>query len=80
MNLEDYECQIGETIKLLRTHKGWSQEKLAEISEIDRSYISQIECGRNLTVDVLYRISDALKETPASILKQVERKMNFEGK
>lgn len=80
MNLKEYERQIGDTIRLLRSHKGWSQERLAEFSQIDRSYISQIESGRNLTIDMLYKISCALGKTPASILNQVERKEYFESK
>lgn len=76
MVLEEYEYQIGNTIRLLREHKSLSQEQLAEISQIDRSYISQIEGGRNLTIEMLYKISCALDETPASILNKVEMKIN----
>ena len=53
---------IGLTIRKLRTHKGISQETLALLTELDRSYVGGIERGEhNLGLISLRRICDALE-------------------
>ena len=48
-------------IKELRDKKGWSQERLAEESEIHRTFIAGIEVGgRNPSLATLARLADAL--------------------
>lgn len=45
------QIKFGKVIKNLRTEKGISQEKLALDSNIDRTYISDIEKGeRNVSL------------------------------
>lgn len=80
MRPKEYRYKLGNIISQLRCHLGWSQEKLAEMSQVDRSYISQIENGGNLTIDKLYKISYALGETPALILDKVERQSIYESR
>lgn len=47
-----------------------SQEKLAEFSGLDRTYISLIERGkRKPTVETLVQIAKALKVKPSLIMK-----------
>jgi len=52
-------CRVlGENVKSLRLSQGLSQEELAFRSELDRTYISQIERGvANPSVLVLIKIS-----------------------
>lgn len=46
---------------VLRETKGWSQERLAEQADLDRSYIAGIEVGaRNPSVKALERLARAL--------------------
>ena len=53
---------IGLNIRRYRKQKNLTQIELAVIVGIDRSYLSEIENGRtNLSVSVLYAISDALE-------------------
>ena len=48
-------------IKIKRVSLGWSQSKLAEESNIDRSYISMVERGEtNVTYLKILQIWDAL--------------------
>lgn len=44
-----------------RQRKGWTQEELAEASNLHRSYVSQIERGLvNPSIETLARIAEAL--------------------
>ena len=52
---------IGLTIRALRRERGVSQEQLAALAHIDRSYMSSIERGlRNVSVLTIARIASAL--------------------
>jgi transcriptional regulator with XRE-family HTH domain len=52
---------IGQRIAKKRKEKGLSQEDLAGLCEIDRSYLSEIENGhKNFSVTVLMKITKAL--------------------
>jgi transcriptional regulator with XRE-family HTH domain len=53
---------VGKRIRELRKRKGWSQERLADESEMHRSYMWGIEQGRrNPSLRHLSRIADALE-------------------
>jgi transcriptional regulator with XRE-family HTH domain len=53
--------RLGETVRLLRVQHGLSQEALAELAGIDRSYMSGIERGlRNLSILQAMKLSTAL--------------------
>ena len=52
---------IGNRILELRREKGLSQEALANIAEVDRTYMTGVETGkRNISVQVLLKIIVAL--------------------
>jgi len=56
---------FGKKVRLLRKEKGLSQEALADLSGIDRSYMGHIERGsQNITLLKLHQIAEAL-EVPA---------------
>ena len=53
---------FGSCIKSLRLKANLSQEKLAQIAEIDRKSVSRIENGHlSPSMDILWAIADALK-------------------
>lgn len=53
--------KLGKRLKELRTHKGWSQEKLGFETKLDRSFISGIERGeRNPSLKSLQKLAKAL--------------------
>ncbi len=61
-------------IVTLRKKQGLTQEDLAGLTEMDRSYLSEIENGhKNLSVLSLFRIADALKVQPNDILKSTRK-------
>lgn len=55
--------RFGYRIKELRKAKGLSQEKLANLAEIDRTYLPEVERGeRNISLVVAEKIANALGE------------------
>lgn len=54
--------KIGLKIKLLRNKLGYSQEKLAELSNLNKNSIGAIERGESRpTIDTLERVAIALE-------------------
>ena len=57
----DIKEKFGHKVKELRENKGFSIEQLANISNIDRNYISDIEKGkRNVSITIIEKIILAL--------------------
>ena len=55
---------VGTRIRELRNQKDLSQEKLAFIADIDRTYIASVEAGkRNISIVNLEKIIKALDTT-----------------
>ena len=53
--------EIGNRIKAIRKRQGYSQEKLAELSGLNMSYIGQIERGdKNPSIETIYKLSKSL--------------------
>jgi transcriptional regulator with XRE-family HTH domain len=51
---------LGKKVRLLRATRGWSQEVLAEMSGLHRTYISMIERrDKNIGLDSLERLAAA---------------------
>ncbi|MFN8325006.1 MAG: helix-turn-helix transcriptional regulator [Flavobacteriaceae bacterium] len=59
MNIKE---KFGQKVKQLREEKGFSIEHLANISNVDRNYISDIEKGkRNVSIEVIEKITKGLE-------------------
>ncbi|UQI38953.1 helix-turn-helix domain-containing protein [Vreelandella venusta] len=53
---------FGQRVRALRKEKGLSQEALAALADIDRSYMGHIERGeKNITLTKIYQIAEALE-------------------
>ena len=62
---------VANNIKRYRKGKGYSQEKLAELANLHRTYIGSVERGeRNLSLKNLQNIADALDVKPENLLKR----------
>ena len=60
---------LGENVRRARLAIGVSQEALADMAKIDRTYVSGIERGvRNPSVKIVARFAKALKTTPETLL------------
>ncbi len=70
MNLQR---KFGLVLKEFRLEKGLSQESLANQSDIDRSYISDIEKGeRNISLKIIERLSESLQISLSELFKKIE--------
>ena len=57
----DIKQAVGKRIKELRNKLGVSQEELASIVELDRTYITSVECGkRNISIVNIEKLATAL--------------------
>lgn len=62
--------KLGGNIKRIRLEQGLSQTDVADKLSVDKSYISNIEAGRqNLTVATLTRLAKALNVSSDELLK-----------
>ena len=62
MTTDEHIVAFGQRVREARKEKGISQEKLAELAGIDRSYMGNIERGeKNVTLKKVYEICDALE-------------------
>jgi transcriptional regulator with XRE-family HTH domain len=56
---------FAENVRVVRTNRGLSQERLADEAGLDRTFVSSLERGvRNISIDNIERIALAL-DTPA---------------
>jgi transcriptional regulator with XRE-family HTH domain len=68
---------FGKVLKEQRELKKLSQEKLAELCDLDRTYISLLERGlRQPTISTLFKIANALNITPSELIKKLEIQLN----
>lgn len=73
--MKTIERAFGEVIREARKSSHLSQEELAHLSGLDRSYISLLECGhKQPTLLTIFELAKALKTSPSSIIVEVENK------
>ena len=64
---------LGEAIRRIRLSKDISQEKLALLAEVDRSYVGRVERGdNNVAVLTLGRLAHALETTIAALMQEAK--------
>jgi len=64
---------FGQNVSRIRTAKAFSQDKLAEKADLDRTYLSGIERGvRNPGIKIVIRIARALGVTVDQLCKGVD--------
>jgi len=64
---------FGQAIRELRKANHFSQEKLADISTLDRSFISLLESGKKQpSLITIFQLAKALNSSPSKLLAKVE--------
>lgn len=62
---------LAENIRKVRNLKGLSQETLADLCDLHRTYIGSVERGeRNISIDNVERIASALEINPSILLER----------
>lgn len=62
-------------VRELREARGWTQEQLAERSEMNASYLGFVERGDNVpTLTIIIQISEGLGVEPADLLREVMKR------
>jgi transcriptional regulator with XRE-family HTH domain len=70
MNIRE---KFAQQLVIYRKEAKLSQEKLAELADIHRTYISQIERKlKSPTIDVVFSICHALSIKPSDFIKDIE--------
>lgn len=60
---------FARNVRILRIHRGMSQERLADEAKLDRTFVSSLERGvRNISIDNIELLSDALDAAPHELL------------
>jgi ribosome-binding protein aMBF1 (putative translation factor) len=67
----DITRRLAHNIRLLRTARGWSQEVLAELAGLDRSYVGAIErAEHNVSLASVEKFAKAFDITVAELIAQ----------
>ena len=72
----DIQKSFGSTIRKLRISKGISQETFADLCNLHRTYISDIELGkRTVSLENIERIALALQVPITKLFEEVENEI-----
>ena len=63
---------FGQRVRARRTAQGLSQEALADLAGIHRTYVGSVERGeRNISLDNIHALADALGVSPARLVDDI---------
>ena len=64
---------FGNAVRQVRKERGWSQERLAEHADLNRSYIGDLERGRAMpSLATLTKLASALGLQPSALVARFE--------
>lgn len=69
MFMSELTIQFGQLVRKYRKERNMSQEQLALLCNMDRSYLGRIERGEvNLTLEKIYELARILRISPSELL------------
>lgn len=75
--MQEYLLAVGRALRNMREHAGLSQEELAQLAGLHRTYVGSVERGeRNITIGSLKRLTDILEVSSSQVLASAERSMS----
>ena len=75
VSLNDHLQNMGRKVQEIRKGLGWNQQQLADSADLDRTYISAVEHGKqNLTLGAIVKLADGLGVELGQLLSQRDRK------
>jgi len=70
--MENIQQRFGQRLKQLRNGIGISQESLAGLADLDRTYVADIEAGkRNVSILVAEKLAKALNTTISELFHEL---------
>ena len=64
---------FGNAVRQVREERGWSQERLAEHADLNRSYVGDLERGRAMpSLATLTKLAAALGLQPSALVARFE--------
>lgn len=74
MFMSELTIQFGQLVRKYRKEKNMSQEQLALLCNIDRSYLGRIERGEvNPTLEKIYELAASLNRNPKELLPDPQK-------
>lgn len=69
----EIERVFGSVLKEMRNHRKISQSELANLAELDRTYISLLERGlRQPTIETVFKLAEALNMKASLLIQKME--------
>lgn len=73
--MTQFSSQFGKVVRKLRHERKVSQERLAEMAGLDRTFVSMIERGkRRATLDTAKQLAQALGTSLSRMIGEAEKK------
>lgn len=73
--MDTFSAKFGKILREIRNRRAFSQEKLAEIAGLDRTFVSMIERGRRRpTLDTAKKLAEALDVPLSRMIRMTERR------
>lgn len=77
---DSLEMAFGQTLRLLRETQGLSQEALADLCHIHRTYVSQLERGlKSPTLRLVWQICESLDTDPLTLVSDMVGRLHQES-
>jgi XRE family transcriptional regulator, regulator of sulfur utilization len=72
--------RFGSVLRELRQQRGLTQETLAELADLDRTYPGLLERGlRTPTLTVVLRLANALETEPSRLITETALRLQSDG-
>jgi transcriptional regulator with XRE-family HTH domain len=77
--MSDLVSHFALTVRHLREDRGWSQEHLAERSDLNRSYVGDLERGQSIpSLTTIGKLAEAFGISPSFLVAQSEVRLASE--
>lgn len=68
------EKKFGQVVREARAKQGWSQERLAEVADLNRSFLGEIERGvATPSLSTVDKLAAALEIAPSVLISRCEK-------
>ena len=75
----DIKLLVGKRVRELRNSIGISQEELADLAGLDRTYITSVECGRrNISIINIEKLAIYIEDEHGLRIKEKDQQQLFE--